>query len=213
MAASLAEHIDFPLGHHHLLARGVLLLVTGHHEASIEDTRRSVDLDPLNPVWNTSLLQSLVGKRDWDGALRQARATLDLAPDYWIAQCFAGQAWAASGHVDEAISVFERGVASSDGVAIMIGLLGNALAKAGRRDEALQQLDTLRDRASSQYVSPVALAFVHAGLDQWDEAFTWLERTLEHHDPWLAFALTFVPTLDDLRPDPRFTDLRRRIGL
>ena len=31
--------------------------------------------------------------------------------------------------------------------------------------------------------------------------------------PWLTFALTDYPTLDDLRPDLGFQELRRRIGL
>ena len=192
---------------------GTVLAVTGHHEESVEEARRAVDLDPLNPFWNTGLLHNLVGRRDWDGARRQARATLDLAPDYWWAQCFAGQTLASSGQLDEAVAVFERGVASSNGVAMMIGLLGNALAKAGRGDEARQQLDTLRDRASSEYVPPLALALLHAGLDQRDEAFASLERVLDVHDATLAYFLSLCPTLDDLRPDPRFTELRRRIGL
>ncbi len=38
-------------------------------------------------------------------------------------------------------------------------------------------------------------------------------RAGEIPDFWLPFFLTFCPTLVDPRPDPRFTDLRRRIGL
>ena len=196
---------------HHI--HGLLLLLIGRYEEALEAARRAVELDPLNPLWNTGLLDTLVGKRDWDGALRQARATLDLVPDSWHVQFVSGEALAASGQVDEAVTVIEQGIVSSGGVAFMSGLLGNALAKAGRRDEAHQQLDGLRDRSSSEYVSPLALALVHAALDQRDEAFTALERTLDLHDPWLTFFLTFLPTLNDLRPDPRFAELRRRIGL
>ncbi len=196
---------------HHV--HGTVLVVTGQVDESIEEARRAVELDPLNPFWNTGLLHNLVGNRDWDGALRHARVTLDLAPDYWWAQCFVGQALAASEQLDEAVAVFERGVASSDGVPMMIGLWGNALAKAGRGDEARQQFDTLRDRARSGYVPPLALALLQAGLDQRDEAFASLERVLDVHDAMLTYFLSLCPTLDDLRPDPRFSDLRRRIGL
>ena len=202
-----------PRSAHVHFVHGLVLAVRGHYEESFEKFRRAVELDPLNPFLNTGLLQNFVARRDWEGALRQTRATLDLAPDYWFAQCFAGQALAASGHLDEAIAVFEQSVAASDGVAYTIGLLGNALAKAGRRDEARRQLNTIHERATSPFVSPVGLALVHAGLDQHDEAFASLERALEVHEHWLAFFLSFCPTLDDLRPDSRFAELRRRIGL
>ncbi|MDP6605226.1 MAG: protein kinase [Dehalococcoidia bacterium] len=207
---ALALNPRSPHVHH---VHGVVLAVSGHYEESFEKMRRAVELDPLNPFWNVGLLQSFVARRDWEGALQQARATLDLAPGYWFALCFAGQALAASEHLDEAIAAFEQGVASSNGVAYTIGLLGHALAKASRRDEARRQLDALRDRATSSFVSPVGLALVHAGLGQHDEAFASLERGLEVHEHWLAFFLSYCPTLDDLRPDPRFGELRRRIGL
>ena len=202
-----------PRSAHVQFIHGVVRAVTGDYEASFERMRRAVELDPLNPFLNTGLLQNFVARRDWEGALRQARATLDLAPDYWFALCFTGQAWAASGHLDEAIAAFEQGVASSDGVPWMIGLLGNALAKSGRRDEARRQLDTIHERATSGFVSPLGVALVHAGLDQRDEAFASLEHSLDVREHLLPFFLSYCPTLDDLRPDPRFTELRRRIGL
>ena len=127
---------------------GVLLGVIGRHEESILMFRRAIELDPLGPLWNACLIQALLGNRDWDGALQQTRATLDVAPDYWYALQLAGQAHAASGHLGEAIATFERAVRASADVPYTIGLLGNALARAGRLDEALQQLAKLRARVA-----------------------------------------------------------------
>ncbi len=202
-----------PRSPHSLLVRGLLLAARGLGDESVAEMRRAVELDPLNPFLHGGLLQSLLSKRDWEGALRQARTTLDLMPDSWLILCFSGQACVASGLLDEAISTFERGVASSEGSPIMSGLLGNALAKAGRLDEARHQLEELHRRATAGYVSPLASALVYAGLDQRDDAFAALECTLDVHDVWLTPLLTYCPTLDDLRPDPRFADLRHRIGL
>jgi hypothetical protein len=62
------------------------------------------------------------------------------------------------------------------------------------------------------YVPPYHLAIVHAGLGEHDQAFRWLERAFEKHAVDL-FTLKVEPMFDGLRPDPRFADLLRRVGL
>ncbi len=94
----------------------------------------------------------------------------------------------------------------------VVDLLGNALARAGRGDEALQQLAVLQARAASHYVPALAVAFIRAGLDQWDEAFALIERACDVRDPWLSQSLTINATLDPLRADARFQALLRRMN-
>ncbi len=189
------------------------LAFTGRYEEMLLANRRAIELDPLNPFFSGGLVQGYLATRDWDGAIRHTYATLDLAPDSWYALCFGGQACVASERLDEAIDMFERGVTSSEGAAYMIGLLGHALARAGRGDEARQQFDVLRDRATRQYVPPLAMALIQAGLDQPDEAFSSLSRAVDVHEAWLSLFVAISPTMDELRPDPRFADLRRSVGL
>jgi TolB-like protein/Flp pilus assembly protein TadD/predicted Ser/Thr protein kinase len=195
------------------LIRGMLQCVTGGASEAVTSLGRAVELDPLNPVANAHALLGLLTTRDWEGALRQLRATLDLAPDYWLALAWGGTAWIPTGRVAEAIDCFERAVAASREVPYTVGLLGHALATAGRREEAAQHLERLRNRAASGYVPSIAMAFIHAGLGQFDEAFALMNRSGDEHDNWLVFSLAHLPTLDNLRPDPRFAALRRRIGL
>jgi len=192
---------------------GVFLSTLGRHEEAIAMLWRAVELDPLGPLWNACLIQALMGNRRWEQVLQQTRATLDLAPDYWFALLLAGQAHAASGQLDDAIATSERAVQTSSEVPYTVGLLGNVLARAGRREEALQHLATLQARAGSHYMPDLAMAFVHAGLNERGEAFALLDRGLDRHDAFLVNSLTTFPVLDDLRPDPRFQDLRRRINL
>jgi hypothetical protein len=71
----------------------------------------------------------------------------------------------------------------------------------------------IRPPDDAAYVPAVARALGHAGLGQVDEAFALLERAVDAHEAWLTVSRTSFPTLDDLRPDPRFAALRRRIGL
>ena len=55
-------------------------------------------------------------------------------------------------------------------------------------------------------------ALVYAGLDERDQAFQWLERG--YADRILDMTrLKVTPLLDNLRADPRFADLARRISI
>jgi len=198
---------------HAINVYGILLGVQGRTEESLGMFRRAIELDPLNPTWNACFLQALLGSRDWERVFRQVDVMRELLPDHWYALQLTGQAQVATGRLDEATATLERVVRVSVESPYTIGLLSNTLSRAGRREEAAAQLARLRGDAGAHYVPSVALAFALAGLGQVDDAFAELNRALEVHDSWFTYTLTDFTILDDLRPDPRFADLRRRIGL
>lgn len=61
-------------------------------------------------------------------------------------------------------------------------------------------------------VHPDLLAYIYSILGEKDRAFAWLEKSMEMHTSQPP-ALKIDPTLDELRSDPRFADLLRRVGL
>jgi len=61
-------------------------------------------------------------------------------------------------------------------------------------------------------VQPDLLAYLYSILGDKDRAFAWLENSMEMHTAQPP-AFKVDPTLDDLRSDPRFADLLRRVGL
>jgi hypothetical protein len=84
------------------------------------------------------------------------------------------------------------------------------LAKAGKRDEAeklRKQLETKKD-----YVSPAELAIAYVGLGEKEQALSSLEHAYTEHDLQLQF-LGADPHYDDIRSEPRFQELMRKIGL
>lgn len=70
-----------------------------------------------------------------------------------------------------------------------------------------------------QAFSPVNLAEGYAALGDKDRAFYWLEQAYTQHDAEIASTdpglerLNMEYLLDPIRPDPRFKDLVRRVGL
>ncbi len=86
--------------------------------------------------------------------------------------------------------------------------LAQAYAGAGRREDALRILEEVRGSA----IDPLLVARVYAALGDADAAFEWLEKAYEGRSvgvTWIRDQRLFDP----LRPDPRFQDLLRRIGL
>jgi serine/threonine-protein kinase len=90
--------------------------------------------------------------------------------------------------------------------------LANVLAVSGRVGEAREILATLARRRAESYVSPWALASIHARLGETEEALDWLERAYEEHDSALVW-LKVHPRFDALRNEPRFEALLARLRL
>ena len=57
----------------------------------------------------------------------------------------------------------------------------------------------------------MSVAIVYAGLKDNDQAFVWLEKAFQQRTDLSDVAWWFV--FDDLRSDPRYADLVRRLGL
>jgi len=94
----------------------------------------------------------------------------------------------------------------------VLALLGHVSVATGRRDEALKILDQLKQISKQRFVYAYGIALVYAGLGEKDQAFQWLEKSYQDHEPRIT-RLKVDPLMDSLRADPRFADLVKRIGL
>jgi hypothetical protein len=73
-------------------------------------------------------------------------------------------------------------------------------------------VEILKNHAKQRYIPPYFVAFLYARLGDKDQAFEWLEKGYEDRGPFLS-ALRVDPAFDNLRSDPRYADLLRRVGL
>jgi hypothetical protein len=70
----------------------------------------------------------------------------------------------------------------------------------------------LLELSSRAYVSPFLEALIHVALGEKELAIADLERAYAVRAHEMTF-LKMEPQLDDLRGDPRFADLQRRVGM
>jgi TolB-like protein/Tfp pilus assembly protein PilF len=124
-----------------------------------------------------------------------------------FASCMAN---VALGRLEEGIEAAEHAVALSRRGVVFLGLLGWALATAGRNGEARAILKELRARPAAS-PAVVSEAWLLGALGEIDVAFDVLARAEEEYQAFLNY--TGMPAFDPLRADPRFAALVERFGL
>jgi Flp pilus assembly protein TadD len=117
-----------------------------------------------------------------------------------------------AGRSDEAIPELAAAVRLSKSPNTrFLSYLGYAQAASGGRVEARRTLETLIAMAAEQYISPLGVAAIHAGLGDKPSALAWLQKAYEAHDGDLALLGT-DRRFDTLRSEPAFQEVWRRVG-
>jgi TolB-like protein/tetratricopeptide (TPR) repeat protein len=194
---------------HHWFAE--LLMASGRTDEALAELGRAEELDPLSLIVPTDRGRALFFARRYDRALAECQRSLDADRGYAPALITRGMVLEELGRYEEAL-VGYRQVASLTGDPQHGTMIARALALSGDRPGALRLLADIEHQARDRYVSPYSLALVHASLGHADEAFRQLDRAVEERSSWMAFAAV-NPRLDSLRADPRFAEVRRRVGL
>jgi len=195
---------------HHWLAIEILA-PSKRFDESITEIRRAEELDPLSSVIITEVGACLLLARRYDEATAQFKKTAALDPGFYYVHVYLGWVFNAKGMYREAIDEFRKALEmNKDPTAT--AFLALSLAKSGQRDEAKKLLEELKSESSRRYVSAYCFAIAHLALGEKDEVFAWLEKDIAERSTWnLVYGVT--PELDELRDDPRFKDMLKRLNL
>ena len=188
------------------------VMTMGRHAEAIAQMKNSQALDPLSLIINVAIGWAYYTARRYDEALAQLKQTVELDPNYPVTYWILGMVHRTLGRNATAIAEGEKGVRLSGGSPLMRAALAHSYGKAGRKKEALQILDDLTSLSKCKYVAPHFFAGIHIGLGENDRALDYLEKSYEDHSHWLIY-LHIDPVMDDLRDEPRFQDLLKRVGL
>jgi len=90
--------------------------------------------------------------------------------------------------------------------------LAHAYLAVGKRAEGENILRDLERKSKSAHVSPYTTATIYAGLGEKDKAFEFLEKAYQERSLDISWHIKADLRIDNLRSDPRFQDLVRRVG-
>lgn len=188
----------------------VLLTARGRHEEALSEIGRAQELDPLSVPINTDIGFELYYARRYDEAISQLRSVLQTSPNFPLAHLWLGRAYEQKGMYPEAIAEFEQAGTALKDWPVIIAAAGHTYGQWGHRADATAALHRMNELTKEEYVTPYGMALIFTGLNDKELAIHWLQKAYEDRSHWLVW-LNLDPRFDNVRSDPRFADLLRRM--
>ena len=192
-------------GYAHLLSN------MARHEKALAEIKLSRELDPVSLRTNALEGQILFFAGKDDEALDRLNKTIDLDPNFWLSHLFISRVYSEKGMYTEAVAAAKKSGELS-GNSQSNAYRAYALAKWGKLTEARTVLEELIKLSTTRYVPPYGVALVYDELGEREKALDYLAKGVAEKDVRMVF-LKVEPTWNNLRSEPRFLDLMKRMGL
>ena len=205
---AIAVNPNYATAHHWY---SVLLTARGRHDEALSEIGRAHELDPLSVPINTDIGFELYYARRYEEAISHLRSVLQTSPKFPLAHLWLGRAYEQKGMYPEAITEFEQAGTALKDWPVLIAAAGHAYGRWGHKSDATAALHRMNELTKEEYVTPYGMALIFAGLNDREQAIHWLQKAYEDRSHWLVW-LNLDPRFDDnVRSDPRFADLLRRM--
>jgi TolB-like protein/Tfp pilus assembly protein PilF len=200
---------SYPTVHHWY---SLMLLESGRFDEALAEITRAQELDPLSLVISCVAANIPYCARKYDEAVEQLKNALELDPNFAVTHRILGWVYMERGELEAGIAEFERVRAIVGSGPYGLGGLAYAYARAGRKSDAEKILHELLRFSSEGYSVSVDIALVYRGLGDKNRALEWLQTAYEERDRFLL-EIKVEPMWYELRSDPRFVALMRKMGL
>jgi tetratricopeptide (TPR) repeat protein len=194
---------------HAWLALAALIPLKRFEEAAIE-MQRAVELDPTSLTTAMLHATALYRSRRYDDALL-ILGRIKAAPFQGAVAATTAFTLDAKGQPDQAI----RLLATADAPGfenVLKSVLAYSYAVAGKKSAAERLARELEVSYHQVYSAPCSVATIYVQLRDFDRALRWLSECRVQGDLNLRF-LGVDPRWDPMRPDPRFHDFVKKLGL
>jgi len=174
----------------------------GRFAESAAEMARAVEQDPLNPTWRAVWSAHLLNAGQPQRAIEEASTAVEIDENYFIPHFILGEAYLASGRLDDAIASFEVAHRLMPWNAQASGLLATALMRRGDTGRAATLVQEMGEAPRPVW----GRVLFHLLCSELDAAADWYERMIEARDPF-AVVYASSPYTKELRVHPRWDAL------
>jgi TolB-like protein/Tfp pilus assembly protein PilF len=190
---------------------GYFLTAMEKYNDAISILEKAREIDPLSFKIASDKGFILYYSGDYDMAIKELEASLELNPNYGLTHLWLARAYQAKKLYDKAISEYRETMNILPDWSVALAGIGNVYGEAGNIPEARKILDTLNLLRQDEFVTSYGIALVHASLGETDSTFKWLNKAYDERSNWLVW-LRSDPRWKSVRKDERFAELISKIG-
>ena len=192
--------------------RALLFLQQARNEEALADVMRARSLEPASLVINTAITQVLYGMRRYDDAEKSGRGVLQLDSAFQLGIVDLAKVLIEKGKAAEAVAMVQP-ILDLAGISHLekVGVVGYALARAGRMDEAKALLSKPESQPRQGQSRRGMVAAALDAVGEREKAIEVLRAAVDDHDLWLAHYLSAAP-YDELRKDRRVREMFSRVS-
>ena len=191
--------------------RAIFLAFVGRRAEALAELAK---INQMDYGFSSAMAESMTyyELRDYAGLVEASKRGLLFDPEDAFLHYLLGVGYEATGKLPEAISQYQKAMKTWDDPTVGVAL-AHVYSAAGRKAEANKILRDLQRTSKQTLVRSYTMATIYAGLGENDKAFELLEKACSEKSLDISFSLKSDLLLDDLRADPRFQSMLRRIGL
>jgi len=192
------------------------LLTKTRFDEGIRERKRAEELDPISTHSLGGLGHAYLVMGRYDESIPHFQKALDLYPNAAFIRAQLAWSYAMKRMYPQALAEYDKIAEPDKAVAAENQLVADGLgwvyAVAGRRDDALKIAREVEHLSPRTYVDYYQLATIYAGLGEREETFRLLEKGYQERSVGMLY-LRVDPFWENVRSDPRYVDLLRRVGL
>ena len=195
---------------------GETLSARGRFDEANTAYSRAVELDPVSLAIATDQGAAYSNAGQFDRAIDHLKKIIEIDPTFQRTYFYLVGNYEAKGMFQEAIEARRKGLSigakDTQKIDAAAKRVSEAYAARGAKGYWQASLEQALEFAAQTGVpsDETEIAFVHAQLGDSDKAFERLEKAFKARSTGMVF-LKFAPGWDNIRSDPRFADILRRI--
>jgi adenylate cyclase len=191
---------------------GFYYVITGQKNKAVEVLEKAALLDPLSPVITQSLGNMYVFAERYDEAIQQTEKLLEMDPKMRISIELKAWAIGMKGDWETALPLFEEVQRLTNHP--LKGWMGAGFAygKLGMKEKAMEVIRKMEQRQAEEpgVVIDADISAVWLGLGNYDKTFYHLHQCIDKRMGPVRYFIEYPP-YKEIKKDPRFEDLKKRM--